>query len=744
MTKKVLIMSGVFAGSVLVSGVLFKLASKTPESAVDSSILTPAESTLQQAQFHQNQGEYNEAYALLRKVLDMKLSPPLRAEAAYQMGSLFADEYFLTGAGDLDGADAYLQSAYEASADNPVLRLKVGTKLLDIAENLGEVDTFKQLIDRLLSEKFGEQELLGLWRRRFDFLFENAQEWRELQDALLTAENVQFTGWKWAAMLDEYRLRTNERLMENREWLVQYADALGKSPVLLREELYNEICGALEEMIGSASDDELGDLILRLGSVMALNEDRDHAKQQLSYYLETVPVVDLVGALEFVEKLFGAGISDPELSHYIEMLQAGRSYALLDLDDKLKAARMLSSLRCYSDAVAVLDSDLKFAQPNGPRSAELFAEAVVLYTMLGDDVSARQYMDELCLSDGTRYLPESLDRVMTVQLERSQYDLAEAWGMRYLKKVPRASEYFQSVLLKLFDAVYWQDNYALKNLFVGALAVQSGAEDEQVASVILRMADSIENLGLYKLAGSYYSRVGLLNLFKENETTDQTDQSVGEMAMLGKGRCLKKCGDGAQANRLFRELVHRSASPMVRSEIAVYWAELALNEEQYMEAQRRYDLTDPYMLSPELYARYQLGMARLLNAQSVQEGREALGPDRMLPLFAALPENERAQAVVDYFNAEFDRLNLQGDELAMKQLIDAAMTSDYADQIPVQSYVLRLMFDDVTLDQIDDLNALLRETELPAEASMQDLEMNVQRIADLNERVRKTGKEVLR
>ena len=199
--------------------------------------------------------------------------------------------------------------------------------------------------------------------------------------------------------------------------------------------------------------------------------------------------------------------------------------------------------------------------------------------------------------------------------------------------------------------------------------------------------------------------------------------------MLGKARCLKQREEWERADHLFRDLCRRTVSPLIRSEIAVHWAELSFRFGQRREAERRYGLADPQLLSPALRARYFLGQARLHNEDMAQDGPAI---ENALAVLADLGDEERGQATIDFFNETFDFLFSQENNRAMSRLIDLAYQSDYADIIPIQSYVLRKLFREVSLEKIGELNAALRQTVLPKEASMLDLAQAVRRIEKLS------------
>lgn len=729
--KKTLLILGVVVAAVLVSGGIFMLGSGRMEEPVEEIVSSPSEDMLQLAEFYQKQGRYEETYPLLMTLLDMPLSEHLLRDVTFRLGSVFYQDHVENGVPCLDAAETYLFSAFSMEGDRD-LQFKAGMLLMDVRAEKQKTDLFSDLFDRLQAMELDDEETVALWRKKFDYLFESEQPWEALQDALVVAENYPLTTPGWRSMLADVRLRTNEKLLRDPEWFESYAQGIDLSGRRkLRQNLYDEISRSLDRQMEDASRETKSSLVLRQGLVMAVMNDLDGAKLNLRRSMETYASPDLLLALELVNALVGESGDEVELQQLVTQLLHGRGYTGFGQDEKLKIVEQLSSLRRYADALKVIDVDLKM-KARSPGMDVLLAQAVVLEARQSNFDAARGYMDELYTMGSSEIFGRTLQAIIDMQLNRNEYSLAEEWALRYIGGVPVDSSYARDILFALFDTSYWMNRPLLEKLIIGAAAVEGNPNDERVAPVILRMAGFIEELGLPTLAGTYYNRIGLLNFFQDGQENASSSRNIGELAMLGKARCLKKSEEWGRADHLFRDLCRRTASPLIRSEIAVRWAELSLQFGQRKEAERRFNLADPQLLSPELRARYQLGQARLRNEDLMQDGPAI---EEALSLLERLPDEERAQATIDFFNETFDYLSENGNRRAMDRLIDLACQSEFVDQIPVQSYVLKTVFDDVKLETVAELEDELQNAVMPDKASILDLAQSVERLDELSQRV---------
>ncbi len=726
--KKILLILGVVVAAVLLSGGLFLVGSGGDVEPVINPDTSVAAEMMQMAEFFQKQGRYDAAYSQLRQLLDLPLTSGQQRDATRQLGEAFLEDYRKNGASVLDSADLYLRSAFGASLDDVDFQLKVGKNLMYIASEKNEAERFFDLAERLLSLELEDDDALGLWQRKFDYIFESGLPWSEIQREMIAAENLSLYGPSGVRMLDEARLRINERLLTDSDWFAQYAEAMGdQGTVKLQRELFNDVSRMLAEQMALSSGEERGDYALRLGIAMVSTGDFEGAKLNLRLCLETSPSADITLALQLIFNLFGERGDEVELQQFVTQLLHGRTYYEMDLDQKLRIVGLLSSLNRYSDALDVIEIDLKMIEP-GPDAERLLAEAVILEARQGNNEAARELMDKLFAMGVSVPFGRALKAFVDLQMARNEYALVLEWGLGYLSGVPIDSAPAKEILFSLAEASYWLDKPVVEKICAGAIAVQASPNDQRVAPVILRMAGFVEEMGLHSLAGTYYNRIGLLNFFQEDGENEQLGRNIGELAMLGKARCLKQAEEWERADHLFRDLSRRTVSPLIRSEIAVHWAELSFRFGQRREAERRYNLADPQLLSPSLRARYFLGQARLHSEDMAQDGPAI---ENALIRLQDLSDDERGQATVDFFNETFDFLFSKEDDRAMSRLIDLAYQSDYAAIIPIQSYVLRKLFQDMSLENIGELNEDFRETVFPKEASMVDLAQAVRRIDKL-------------
>jgi hypothetical protein len=409
-------------------------------------------------------------------------------------------------------------------------------------------------------------------------------------------------------------------------------------------------------------------------------------------------------------------------------------------EEILHVVELLEEHGLYEDALGLLQGCFSFGDPTGREFGKLIARAAVLAERLGDHDGALNYMNQLQKSDANDAFSMAFSEVINLNITEGNYETVENLILRFIGRLPESSEVYQNSLFSLFEAKYWLDRPVLEQLFVGSAAIQNVPEDPRVGSVELRMARYIEEMKLNDLAVSYYNRIGLLNFFQANEVNAAFNENINEQAMLGKARCLKKQGDWAAADHLFRELCNRTSSPLIKSEAAVGWAELAKRFGQNQEAARRYDLAYVQLLSAPDQVRYTLGR---LNLQGDEKFRDPTILEDNLSLFENLPDGERCKALAAYFNDTFDYLYEAGDERAMLRLIDLAYQSDYAEWSPIQSYVLRLYEDRFQTESFEGLGRALREKDEIADASLTELAQVIDKMELLATTVKKHQKKVL-
>ncbi|MDZ8117257.1 tetratricopeptide repeat protein [Pontiella agarivorans] len=743
--RKIVIILGLVLCAVVMEGLVFFASSRMPAEAEIPELEEPSSSTfdemLANAALYKEQRRFDVAREFVRLALDRAATRHERALAGHQMGGLLFEDYLRGGSSRPGAAVLYLQAAFDEYDQEFALQAEVGLELLDVLEEMGDEPHFLEYLERMITTAEEPECLIKLWRRKFEFLMNSNRGWRELTIALATAEAIPLQSAEWADLLADVKLHSREKLLADDSWLEAYAlTEGGEGLAAYRMRIFHEIRKKLERIIEFGEKEQQEEALLRLANAMVSVEKYEEAQTYLTDFLEREPTHNLTEALMLLSRISRVQGEVAYAAELAELLIRRFDFNAHSQAEILQVVELLEEHELYEDALGLLQGCFSFGDPAGREFGPLIARAAVLEERLGDHDHALNYMNQLQQSDANDAFAMAFSKLIDLNMAEGNYEVVEDWVLRFIGRIPERSAAYQNSLFSLFEAKYWLDRPVLEQLFVGSAAIQNIPEDPRVGSVELRMARYIEDMKLTDLAVSYYNRIGLLNFFQGNEHNATFNDNISEQAMLGKARCLKKQGDWSAADHLFRELCNRTTSPLVKSEAAVGWAELAKRFGQKKEAARRYDLAYVQMLSAPDQVRYTLGR---LNLQGDEKFRDPAVMEDNLSLFLNLPDGERRKALAAYFNDTFDYLYEAGDERAMLRLIDLAYQSDYAEWLPIQSYVLRLYEDRFQTETLEGLGRTLREKGEIADASLAELAQVVDQMEFLVATVKKHRKKVV-
>lgn len=730
-----MIIAGLVLCAVLVQGIVFFLSSRipvNPEIALleDSTISSTFEEMMTHAYTYKEQRRFDLAGEFIRLALDRAQTKNERAWAGYQMGTLLFDDYLNGGDSRLEAAALYLQAAYDECAPESEWKLESGMALLDALETMGDAEHLKEYLDAMIAQARAPEDIIQLWRRKFDFMVNSEEDWREMNKALAVAEAQPLQSTSWVELMDEMRLRFREKQLLDEDFLD--ADAtieVGSSPAEYKMKLFAEVRTKLEYIIKNGDAHEQKDALLRLATALASVGNYKEAQAYLLQFIESNPTENLTEALMLLSQISRALDEVTDAAQLAESLIRRFDFNEHTQKEILHVVELLEEHELYKDALKLLEGCFSLIEEADAGVGPLIARAAVLEERLGDHAKAIEYMDQLYEWGADEDFKTAFSALISLNISQSNYEAIESWTHRIMGMLPPESDVYGDALFSLFEAKYWLDRPVLEQLYVGASAIQNMPEDPRVASVQLRMARYIETMNLDDLAVSYFNRIRLLNFFQGDSVNTVFSQNLGEQAMLGKARCLKKLEDWTAADHLYRELCNRTKSPLVKSEAAVGWAELAWRFGQKREALRRYDLAHVQMLSEADQIRYALGRLRL---QGDERLRDPVAVEESLSLLRGLPEGERRNATVSFFNETFDYLHTSRDERAMLRLIDLAYQSDFSEWLPIQSYVLRLYEDKFEGEKLAGLGPALREKNAVADNSLADLAQVVDSLGKLS------------
>ncbi|MDF7800903.1 hypothetical protein P4C99_15615 [Pontiellaceae bacterium B1224] len=744
--RKIAVILGLVLSAVVIEGIVFYLSSRVPGEAGPAEQEEPAPSStlediLAQAAEFQEQRKFDVAGEYVRMALDLAKTPRERAMAGHQMGGLLFEDYLQGGAAHPGAAASYLQAAYDDCVPESDLWLKTGLVLVDVLEAMGDEQRVLEYLEDMIATAHEPESIIKLWKRKFDYLMEAEGGWREMTKAMAIAEAMPLKAAEWAELLADIKLRSREKLLADDSWVGPYAVAEGERALAdYRKRVFEEVSNQLEWIIENGEKERQEEALLRLANAMVSVGNYEGGQACLIEFLEREPSENLSEALLLLSRISRVQGEVAYAAELAEALIRRFDFTAYTQEEILQVVELLEEHELYEDALGLLQGCFSLVESMDKGLGRLIGRAAVLEERLGDHAGSLGHMDQLIELDANYAFENALSELIDLKMSEGNYEAVEGWIHRYIDRLPQSSKSNGNALFALFEAKYWLDRPVLEQLFVGSAAIQNIPDDPRVGSVELRMARYIEDMQLNDLAVSYYNRIGLMNFFQGDAPDTAFSQNISEQAILGKARCLKKLEDWAAADHLFRELCNRTKSPLIKSEAAVGWAEIAWRFGQSREAVRRYDLAYVQMLSAQDQVRYALGRSSL---KGDEKHSDPAAMEENLSLLLNLPEEERRSATVAFFNETFDYLHKVPDDRAMLRLIDLAYQSDYAEWLPIQSYVLRLYDDNFQSEKFAGLGSALREKDEVADASLAEIAQVVEKLDVLATAVKKHHKKVL-
>ncbi len=486
----------------------------------------------------------------------------------------------------------------------------------------------------------------------------------------------------------EYEWTTaREQILLRPEWFREYADQQpDKNPEDLRRDLLKDLLEHFQAL--SESEDLMvrDESLFRIARLLCQEGMFHQAQYYIQVFLENEPSRHLDETLILLTRM---ARMDGEMKTAEELLSTFLKRYRLNtqaVEEFTAVVRQLEENGKFADALRLISQyvQLPVARESLP---QFISEAARLANRLGRYEEGRRYFDEL-LKTGPdpKTLAMALMDQATACIRRNDLAEAEKWLVYFLNRFP--SEPLRAdALFKLFDIKVRSKAYATEIILIGTAALEAGPTDPRAVDALIVMARSLEDIGLLSLAQVQYSKISLLNLAGMLEGEKRGDHlSIGE-AMLGNARCLYKMGSAVKADHLLRELVNNFEVEPVRSEAVYWWASLALDYRQTVEAMRRLSLAKADEARPEIAAKIQFER-NLLEIEAGAQAGETI--DRLLQKLSNLPPAEYSDFVRRAYTVYFDKLMNARDTGSMQKLLNAAASGPHARELPLQSYFLRL------------------------------------------------------
>lgn len=732
--RNIIIIASLVLGTVLAGGASYLVTSRIREAAAEQQVVEQVSAVdflLAQATASLEQRRMDDALLSARQAVKESKTLEEKARSGFQVGQLMLDDWRTGGDSPLEAATLYLLAAYDIS-EEPLQRMEVGMEVLNALDAGEDQEAYSRFLLEMLEQAEEPAEMTVLWKRRLDALLGSNSSWSALNEALMQAQQLVVDSDEWREMVSNIELKALEKVLADDEWFDAYLETLPvEERVGARERILEEIEPRLKRQFEIMNKAHRAEVRVRLAGVYLAMRKFDEAYDMLLRYVDMEPQEMLPEALSLLVNISEMRNARNQIIPLVQSLLKSKGLYELDHVGVLAIVEQLERLGLIDDAIRILEGRLNDVE-TGQR-LELLAYASVLEERDGNRETAMDYVSQMEAAEASEKIGEALSRIIQINMDNGDYAAVELWVQRFLPSLVPGSEHHAQALFAMYDAKFWLGRSVAEQLYIGAVAAQNYPEDPRTPAVELTMAQRIEELGLFPLAISYYNRIGLLNLFNGDFLSASATQNVDEQAVLGKARCLAELGDWVAVNHLYRDLCKRTSSPLVKSEAAVRWAEIALRDDQRIEAKRRYDLAHVQILPEDEQIRFMLGNMRLNENEQPLDGEVFR---KSLERLEQLPEEKQRNVTVSFFNETYDFLQENSNDEAISQLIDLACQSPYKDWLPIENYVLRACGENLQVEEVAVLGEELRKMENLTDTTLDDLVQAIDRLDALADEVK--------
>jgi tetratricopeptide (TPR) repeat protein len=626
---------------------------------------------------------YDEAQAYFKQALKIAPDRQARCDASFDLA-----QAYLSGARHKLEPNALLASQYfeaviETDSD-PDRVLKAYRGLIEASALMKDLETVNHACHTALALATNPVDRADFLLHQMD-VYMAIGRWADMQTLYPEIEPfMKDSKWqdpfhfKWAAM--------NEQVLSKKSWFDEYAAVhTNQAPEELRRALLKGTIAQFQKLAESSTPMIRDESLFRIARLLCNEEQFHEAESYIQVFLDNEPSIHLDETLLMLSRMArieGETKTADELittflKRYRLNTQASQEFSAV-VEELERKKMYLQALRLISQYI-----NLPAAQDYLPK---YISKAAELANRLGRYEEGTAYFKSLLkVNPDAKILSAALLDQATACIQRNDLAEADKWLTYYLNRF-RHDPKRADALFKLFEIKVRSKAFATEVMLVGTAALEAGPSDPRAVEALIVMARSLEQIGLLSLAQAQYSKIGLLNMTAGSGQDKNVMINVGN-AMLGNARCLYKMGSFVKADHLLRELVNNFDVEPVKSEAAYWWASMALDRRQTVEAERRLALANADQARPEIAAKIQFER-NLLDIAAGTQVAETI--DSLLKKLSDLPPDEYSDFVRRAYSVYFDKLYNERDVASMQKLLTAAANGPHVRELPLRAFFLQL------------------------------------------------------
>ncbi len=613
----------------------------------------------------QARGDWNEAYAYLRRAIDTAPNTTDKALAVAKMGEMLlsrARHDPLAARHNIAGM-MYLEDAIGMETDM-TRKKSLFNNLAQGYFELQEKDKFVTAARGALDTVDSEDEQRTQYLEFLD-QFMDLATWSEWQAFSVEARPL-MTNAPYAEQMEMLETEATEKILLDPAWGAEYATVQGGAtadPAALREPLLTQVLSEYRAL-AAANPNTAEEYLFRVARLLFQEDKYDEADQAFQAYLEN------------------------EASAHIPESAVMMSALARRQKDLARSRQMLDYvLESHPVDQPFLDESLALAADLAAGGQEIEANQF-LETIMAK-VLAQGRMNELNIEILTRAMEEYSEAARLARVRRLQQDSSVDDAIRFLSDLIVTTSNVvarHSALYSLYEFLARKPAPVVEQLMTGITAVESSPEDPRAIPTMIRLAQTVETMGLPSYAQTLYNRAALLIMTDAGVSSNALLMSLDD-GILNTARCMLRNGEVADADHLLRQICNNFNPGQVRSEAAYLWALIAIDSGQWKEAQRRLDLVDMKTAPADLVTRVDL-QRQFINLKRGLTSVEIL--DDLLSLLDALPAAHNESLIREIYLDFFDKWARDGNAEAMRRWLDGGRDSVHADLLPLATLEYQL------------------------------------------------------
>ena len=538
-----------------------------------------------------------QAPALMHHALESALTPVARQNALLALGEFLLEEARKSPETYALPARQYFNITLAEEQRSPQ-RLLALRGLLTVARLRADLDDLRDVFVKIHDEKMSDADRVAFLTTQLDIML-SMGDWKDLsgllQELLPFESDPRFSievSLRWAAV--------HEQVLNRKEYFASWRKRLAEAgdPATdeqLRGNLYTNLLVKLDALGSGASGlvaDEARFRAFRLVFKAGLYDDAGLRLEKLH--------VKALGPLEKEARLISIQIKrhnnhlrvfQEDVLRYVELFEIDAEiepYFFETLDLRISNGK-------GAEVVTLLEQKLAQCTDQEQRARLLLYTGDLSRRLQSDAVALRCYQDILDMPRAKAYHPKAI--LAQCGIHTSHGDLAAACRnlYTYLTHYPDAQDW-RDAAKALVGQLRGKPEKGGSDLITVAIHLSNSKPSDPMAAEFLSLvAQQMENLGLITLAHNYYNRTLLQPVQSATPTPVELQQQddMPAAVLLGNARCLMDLNRTLEADRLLRHICRQPIPSATRSEAALLWAGIAMENDQKREGHRRLDLVDP-------------------------------------------------------------------------------------------------------------------------------------------------------